>query len=105
MNLVVGVAPGEVLEDRKGMTLSPFIVWYTSVNVWADLWICGTKLSTSGRIPKDLWCKSVDFWNLLRFRGGLVFKAHRLLYHSTLALRVIKKIKKDLVVGVAAFSG
>ena len=25
------------------------------------------------------------------FRGGLVFKAHRLLYHSTLGLRVIKK--------------
>ena len=26
--------------------------------------------------------------------GGLVFKAHRLLYHSTLGLRVIKKKKK-----------
>ena len=26
-----------------------------------------------------------------RFRGWLVFKAHRLLYHSTLGLRVIKK--------------
>jgi len=31
-----------------------------------------------------------------RFRGGLVCKAHRLLYHSTLGLRVIKKKKKDL---------
>ena len=30
------------------------------------------------------------------FRGGLVFKAHRLLYHSTLGLRVIKKKKKPL---------
>ena len=29
-----------------------------------------------------------------RFRGGLVSKAHRLLYHSTLGLRVIKKMKK-----------
>ena len=28
---------------------------------------------------------------LQRFRGGLVVKAHRLLYHSTLGLRVIKK--------------
>jgi len=28
-------------------------------------------------------------------RGGRVFKAHRLLYHSTLGLRVIKK-KKNL---------
>ena len=29
-----------------------------------------------------------------RFRGGLVFKAHRLFNHSTLGLRVIKKKKK-----------
>ena len=28
------------------------------------------------------------------FRGGLVFKAHRLLYHSTLGARVTKKKKK-----------
>jgi len=28
------------------------------------------------------------------FRGGLVFKAHRLLHHSTLGLRVIQKKKK-----------
>ena len=28
------------------------------------------------------------------FRGGLVFKAHRLVYHSTLGSRVIKKKKK-----------
>ena len=31
--------------------------------------------------------------NVERFRGGLVFKAHRLLYHSTLGLRVTKKKK------------
>jgi len=29
-----------------------------------------------------------------RFRGGLVFKAHRLLYHSALGLRVINKKKE-----------
>ena len=29
--------------------------------------------------------------NVQRFRGGLVFKAHRLVYDSTLGLRVIKK--------------
>jgi len=32
--------------------------------------------------------------NVKRFPGGLVFKAHRLLYHSTLGLRVIKEKKK-----------
>ena len=31
--------------------------------------------------------------NVNWFRGGLVLKAHRLLYHSTLGLRVIKKKK------------
>ena len=30
-------------------------------------------------------------WVSPRFRGGLVFKAHRLAYHSTLGLIVIKK--------------
>jgi len=29
--------------------------------------------------------------SLPRFRGGLVFKAHRLVYHSSLGWRVIKK--------------
>ena len=29
--------------------------------------------------------------NVKRFRGGLVFQAHSLVYHSTLGLRVIKK--------------
>jgi len=32
--------------------------------------------------------------NVQRFRGGLVFKAHRLLYHSPLALGVLKKKRR-----------
>ena len=32
--------------------------------------------------------------NVERFQGGLVLKAHRWLYHSTLSSRVIKKKKK-----------
>ena len=35
------------------------------------------------------------YGNVQRFRGGLLFKAHGLLYHSTLGLRVIKKKKKE----------
>jgi len=35
--------------------------------------------------------------NVERFRGGFVFKAHRLLYHSTLGLMVKKKKKKKKV--------
>jgi hypothetical protein len=38
-----------------------------------------------------------------RFRGGLVGKAHRLLYHSTLGWRVIKKRKKkDAIVAMGS---
>ena len=33
--------------------------------------------------------------NVQWFRGGLVFKAHRLLYHLTLGLRIMKKKKKE----------
>jgi len=33
--------------------------------------------------------------NVKRFRGGLVFEAHRLFYHSTLGLRVTTKKKRD----------
>ena len=40
--------------------------------------------------------------NVQQFRGGLVFKAHRLLYHSTLGLRAIKKKKKGDRDGKAA---
>ena len=41
----------------------------------------------------------VECWfhrNVQRFRGGLVFKAHRLLCHSILGLRVIQKIEEVL---------
>ena len=37
--------------------------------------------------------------NVKRFRGGLVFKARGLVYHSALGLRVIKKTKKLKVEG------
>ena len=41
-------------------------------------------------------CKQqLPYINVQRFRGGLVCKAHRLLYHSTLDLRVVKKKKSS----------
>ena len=36
--------------------------------------------------------------NVQRFRGGLVFKAHRILYHSTVDSRVIKKKREGVVI-------
>ena len=35
--------------------------------------------------------------NVKRFRGGLVCKAHRLLYHSTLGLRVKEEEEEEAV--------
>ena len=40
-----------------------------------------------------------------RFRGGLVFKAHRLWHHSTLGLRVTKKKKKNKMTGKHRVAG
>ena len=64
----------------------------------------------------EVWCMCHWLWcgvggresgvllrrNVKRFRGGLVFKAHRLVYHSTLGWRIIKKKKKKSGVRAAA---
>ena len=47
--------------------------------------------NTGSSSSLEQWTKG----NVQRFRGGLVFKAHRLLYHSTLGLRVTQKKKKN----------
>ena len=40
-------------------------------------------------VPTELCSRNVE-----RFRGGLVFQAHRLFYHSSLGSRVIKKKRR-----------
>jgi len=73
-----------------------FGVWYKSINFWrkppqrrqaavhasdgAPCRLCGLRPGLAG--------------TSLQVRGGLVFKAHRWLYHSTLGSRVTKKKKK-----------
>jgi len=63
---------------------------------------CGSTLPHSSARRREL-SLAASWWrvavvvirrNVKRFRGGLVFEAHRLLYHSTLGLRVMKKKKK-----------
>ena len=52
-------------------------------------------LDGDGIVSREDWTASIKVTpNVERFRGGLVFKAHRLLYHSPLGLIVIKKKKK-----------
>ena len=48
----------------------------------------------SARLSVTNWSTRHGWWK--RFRGGLVFEAHRLLYHSTLGFRVMKKKKKGV---------
>jgi len=51
--------------------------------------------SRGGRMPSSSHPAGFGFIrNVQRFRGGLVFKSHRLVYHSTLGLRAIKKKKR-----------
>ena len=49
---------------------------------------------TKGSNIYDDKLRTVCSSNVQRFRGGLVFKAHRLLYHLTLGLREIKKKRR-----------
>ena len=53
-----------------------------------DIVVVGTCRAEDGdgRLPKRKY--------VVRFRGGLVFKAHRLVYHLSLSLSVLKKKKK-----------
>ena len=51
-----------------------------------------TILVSAARYPSSTGPRSR---NVKRFRGGLVVKAHRLVYHATLGVRVIKKKKRD----------
>jgi len=55
--------------------------------------IVGVIFELECRVPRTL-SEEVEEGCVKRFRGGLVFKAHRLVYHSTLGLRVMKKKKK-----------
>jgi len=63
---------------------------------------CGLHPPYTAFSAQEFVCVSIEEQlrsrNVKRFRGGLVFKAHRLLYHSTLGLRVIKKKKKFVCV-------
>ena len=56
------------------------------------------KTSESGGVGRSLHI------NVQRSRCGLVFKAHRIMYHSTLGSRVVKKKKEGSVGVVRDFS-
>ena len=58
-----------------------------------------SNVTCPGSLSGEVFCWSFgsttdELRNVKRFRGGLVSKAHRRVYHSTLGWRVIKKKKK-----------
>ena len=76
--------------SRLSIKKTPSFTWISFVNT-----MFGCRNLREFSIREQLLHRNVQ-----RFRGGLVFKAHRLLYHSTLGLRVIKKMS-NLTEGVA----
>jgi len=53
------------------------------------------RLSEDGSVQFSI-SEQLLYRNVQRFRGGLVFKAHRLVYHSTIGWRLIQKKKKKV---------
>ena len=54
---------------------------------------------------RELLYKKQRYRNVQWLRGGLVFQAHRLLYHSALGVRVIKKNKELFAAGLRKSGG
>ena len=91
------------VECRRGRrVLESRIVWISRPTIpKLTRRVCRTNPTFfgAGKRPReaDRWAQiDRERPNVKRFRGGLVFKAHRLLYHPTLGLRVIKKKRKRL---------
>ena len=79
--------------------LTTFVRWWDSQPA---VGVAGLDDGEDSDSEARIDCRMIDFAhvfpseevlhiNVQRFRGGLVFKAHRRLYCSTLGLRVIKK--------------
>jgi len=74
-------------------------LWFRVQGLGSGVWGLGFRVSGFGfRVSGfGFWVSGFGFrdgTSLRRFRGGLALKAHRLVYHSTLGKRVIKKEKK-----------
>ena len=74
-------------------------MWYTVDQVFSHvpLIIDGNETCVLHRVEEQLLYRNVQ-----RFRGGLTFKAHRLLYCSTVGLRVKKEEEEDSTVLAAS---
>ena len=76
--------------SRRRTTLNPGNTSLQPLARFAGPTTCILTPPGNPPLPSD---KGTTSQNVQQFRGGLAFKAHRLLYHSALGLRVIKKKK------------
>jgi len=89
-----GIWGGVIGEYGGGLPASPFFGW-ERVSLSSS-----THASSSNKkafVDSEVWVAASSAFMSCR---GFVFKAHRILYHSTLGLRVIKKKKNIRCVGV-----
>ena len=69
-----------------------YIYLYTHIHIYIYIYCCCWR-TRAAAAPGPLLRSEIQR-NVQRFRGGLVFKAHRLLYNPTLGLRVITKKRR-----------
>ena len=89
------ISPSILVYEEKGS--KP--VWRTNPSQWRRLRSTATNHAGGAAAWRLVFAVRGFDRNVKRFRGGLVFKARRWLYHSTLGSRVIKKKKKALLDG------
>ena len=79
--------------DRVGASaFQPFCEHHSNAIHWTPILACSQGHSMA--LTVLYVSRSPDSGGVKQFRGGLEFKPHRLLYHSTLGLRVRKKKTK-----------
>ena len=71
-------------------------MWTRCLRPPSLLWCCADQSIGVGLSNRSVLGCPIK--NVKRFRGGLIFAAHRLLYHSTLDSRVTKKKKKGCLI-------
>ena len=87
----------ERVSRRRYTTSTRVVKPMAPTRVGTDLGCSHSTEDVSGLFPSNLHPPHDELLlhrNVQRFRSGLVFKAYRLLYHSTLGLRVIKKKRR-----------
>ena len=84
ITLLVGVKKWKPVQGTSSTEECTHLKRWGGVKVWPSVCAVGS------------WTLQLLYRNVQRSRGGLVFKAHRLVYHSILGLRVIKKKRRTL---------